>query len=238
MSQLNDDYSTSPNDATFAAPLTYLPKINANGLSPTAPTTYHSSTSPLANGVSSSPLNSRSCTTCRKRKVRCDKRHPCSNCSKAGVECIFPGPGRAPRRSRKPPDAELLARLRRLEGVVQNLGKGIDEEGEVIEIAQPSEEPTKPAVDEAKSNTLKNCGLFRSVPGPENTDHGGMVKEFGRLVVDEGRSRYVSNKFWNSLSEEVSCTFSVCYVVPHCYLRTLLGSWAATGPVLRRVLSV
>ena len=30
-----------------------------------------------------------------------------------------------------------------------------------------------------------------------------LVKNFGRLVVEEGRSRYVSNKFWNSLSEEV-----------------------------------
>lgn len=30
-----------------------------------------------------------------------------------------------------------------------------------------------------------------------------LVKDFGRLVVEEGRSRYVSNKFWTSLSEEV-----------------------------------
>jgi len=29
-------------------------------------------------------------------------------------------------------------------------------------------------------------------------------KEFGRLVIDEGRSRYVSNQFWVSLSDEVS----------------------------------
>lgn len=234
MSQLNDDLPTSSNDATLAAPLTYGPKINANGLSPTAATTYPNSTSPLANGVSSSSLNSRSCTTCRKRKVRCDKRHPCSNCNKAGVECIFPGPGRAPRRSRKPADAELLARLRRLEGVVQHLGKGIDEEGEVVEIAQPSEEPTKPAVDECEPKTLKTCGLLRFIPGPKDTDHGGIAKEFGQLVVDEGRSRYVSNKFWNSLSEEVSWIFSTCYVVLHCDLRTFLGSWAATGPVSRR----
>lgn len=28
-------------------------------------------------------------------------------------------------------------------------------------------------------------------------------KEFGRLVIDEGKSRYVSNTFWASLSEEV-----------------------------------
>lgn len=99
--------------------------------------------------------------------------------------------------------------------MVQNLGKGIDEEGEVIEIAQPPEEPPKPAVDEPKSKTLSNCGRPRWVPGPDYTNQDGIVKEFGRLVVDEGRSRYVSNKFWNSLSEEVSCTFSACCFIPH-----------------------
>ena len=204
MSQLNGDYSASPNEATFAASLTYLPQRNGNGPPPLTATTNQNSTSPQSNGTTSSPLNARSCTTCRKRKVRCDKRHPCSNCNKAGAECIFPGPGRAPRRSRKPPDTELLARLRRLEGVVQNLGKGIDEEGEVIEIAQPPEEPAKSAAEEKKPQTLSDCGMLRAVPGriPPNPD--GMVKEFGRLVVDEGRSRYVSNKFWNSLSEEVA----------------------------------
>ena len=72
---------------------------------------------------------------------------------------------------------------------MQNLGKGIDEEGEVVEVPQSPEEPTRP-------KTL----------------------EFGRLVVDEGRSRYVSNKFWNSLSEEASYTFRKSYAFPpHCW---------------------
>ena len=41
---------------------------------------------------------------------------------------------------------------------------------------------------------------------PSRADDGtdGVVKKLGRLVVDEGRSRYVSNKFWMSLSEEVA----------------------------------
>jgi len=97
--------------------------------------------------------------------------------------------------------------------VVQNLGKGIDEEGEVIEMVLSPEEPAKPTVDEAKQKpkTLSDCGMLRSVQGPNNTNQDGMIKEFGRLVVDEGRSRYVSNKFWNSLSEEVSNMFYSYY---------------------------
>ena len=172
--------------------------------------------SPLeTNGVDGSTLNPRSCVTCRKRKVKCDKRHPCSNCNKAAIDCIFPGPGRAPRRSRKPPDTELLARLRRLEGVVQSLGKGVDENGEAI-VEPPIETVnTQPLQTNGTEGvqSRKTCGVIGShdahpswLPEARTGEKGteGIVKEFGRLVVDEGRSRYVSNKFWNSLSEEVA----------------------------------
>lgn len=152
----------------------------------------------------------RSCITCRKRKVKCDKRHPCSNCSRAAIECVFPGPGRAPRRSRKPPDTELLARLRRLEGVVQSLGKGIDEDGETIvetqekkpEITEKLPVGQQPAVNGTKPAKYAPNGIHE--PDKDDADTNGMVKEFGRLVVEHGKSRYVSNKFWASLSEEVA----------------------------------
>ncbi|KAL8643227.1 MAG: hypothetical protein Q9226_008415, partial [Calogaya cf. arnoldii] len=128
----------------------------------------------------------------------------------AGTECVFPGPGRAPRRSRKAPDAELLARLRRLEGVVQHLGKGLDEEGEKVE-DDLKDGPT-PAIDadasppkspKEEKKIPKACGLFNG-PEPRKSSVDGVTKEFGRLQVDEGRSRYVSNKFWNSLGEEIA----------------------------------
>lgn len=161
------------------------------------------------NGHPAPLLNPRSCTTCRKRKVRCDKRHPCANCTKANIDCVFPGPGRAPRRSRKPPDTELLARLRRLEAVVQNLGTGLDEEGRSIELGSEGAEPPQkpPTEDHAKwmSGPPTNAeGIFGlHTAKRDNTQSDGLVKEFGRLTVDGGRSRYVSNKFWVSLSEEV-----------------------------------
>src|SRR2546423_9052138 len=80
-----------------------------------------------SDSVHSAHLNQRSCVTCRRRKVRCDKIHPsCTNCSKAGIECVFPGPGRAKRKTRKPQDAELLARLKKLEGVIQSLGAQVE----------------------------------------------------------------------------------------------------------------
>ena len=124
------------------------------------------------------------------------------------MECVFPGPGRAPRRTRKPPDTELLARLRRLEGVVQSLGKGVDEEGEtIIEPALVKQEPPQPIL--AKQNGTEESkpkcpGATMHEPKKEDAATKSMVKEFGRLVVEDGRSRYVSNKFWTSLSDEVA----------------------------------
>ncbi|KAH0543582.1 hypothetical protein FGG08_002143 [Glutinoglossum americanum] len=111
----------------------------------------------------SAHLNPRSCVTCRRRKVKCDKHSPCSNCTKAHIPCIFPERGRAVRRPRKPPDNELLKRLAKLEGVVEELsGQVAMEEGGV------------------GAQFVKN-----EIPASE--------KESGRLVIDEGRSRYVDD---------------------------------------------
>ncbi|CAK7266670.1 hypothetical protein SEPCBS57363_002207 [Sporothrix epigloea] len=90
-------------------------------------TVYSPTTTP------SSELNPRSCVTCRYRKVRCDKLMPCTNCRRAMVPCTFPAPERAPRRPRRKDSAtlkphqpskremELLKRLHKLEGIVEEL---------------------------------------------------------------------------------------------------------------------
>lgn len=200
---MEEDFATSP--ASTNSPVTVTQSASNDNSNQSAPkTSSRSSNSPPVSGPSAPPVNPRSCTTCRKRKVRCDKRHPCSNCNKAGTECIFPGPGRAPRRSRKPPDTELLARLRRLEGVVQSLGKGIDEDGDV-EAAEAEAKPVKAEVEDSGRICLdKNAFLGIHKSSGQSADPTGLLREFGRLKVEGGRSRYVSNKFWVSLSDEVS----------------------------------
>ncbi|KAF2731933.1 hypothetical protein EJ04DRAFT_441932 [Polyplosphaeria fusca] len=151
------------------------------------------------NGTVTSPggalANPRSCVTCRKRKVKCDKKHPCSNCARAKIECIFPGPGRAPRKARKPPDGELLERLRRLEGVVSNLNAQVEEheqEAADRDRAQRGEELERRSSWKREEPSV---AVDNSVEGLEN--------RFGRLVVDKGRSRYINNSFWASLNNEV-----------------------------------
>ncbi|KAJ5503438.1 Transcription factor [Penicillium fimorum] len=155
---------------------------------------------------------SRSCVTCRRRKVRCNKRSPCSNCTKAGIDCIFPPPGRAPRKSKRPPDAELLSRLRRLEGVIDHLRGSGDTEGTSTSTQAPSSttgsstvrnESTAPtSVSTEPPNQARSpCPFEQSDPKKLAPDK--FENEFGRLVIDEGRSRYVSNRLWASLGDEI-----------------------------------
>ncbi|KAL8805739.1 MAG: hypothetical protein Q9182_001772 [Xanthomendoza sp. 2 TL-2023] len=214
MAHFETDFSTSPVETTRSPSNPQSTPSNASGPATNSSKSRQNTDSPPTIGAkgssSASQPNPRSCVTCRKRKVRCDKRHPCSNCNRAAIECVFPGPGRAPRRSRKPPDAELLARLRRLEGVVQNLGKNLDEEEGNGEDTKDEAMPTNdtdsgtPKSPKKEKDKLPNsCGLFNG-PEPRKKSLDGISKEFGRLVVDEGRSRYVSNNFWNSLGEEIA----------------------------------
>lgn len=158
------------------------------------------------NGGSLAP-NPRSCITCRRRKVKCDKKQPCSNCARAKIECIFPGPGRAPRKSRKPPDAELLERLRRLEGVVQTLNAQVEEHEQEAADRERDNSSRQGSVSE---NCFAGNGASRNSPSVVvDNSVEGLESRFGRLVVEKGRSRYINNSFWASLNNEVEDLKSV-----------------------------
>lgn len=156
-------------------------------------------------GAAAAGLNPRSCVTCRRRKVKCDKKQPCSNCARAKIECIFPGPGRAPRKSRKLPDGELMERLRRLEGVVQSLNAQVEEH----EQADAEREKNGGGCPLGTAGEEQGgCPSGRDQQGASvvvDNSVEGLETRFGRLVVDQGRSRYINNSFWASLNNEVSC---------------------------------
>ncbi|GME47306.1 hypothetical protein GTA08_BOTSDO11736 [Neofusicoccum parvum] len=174
---------------------------------PSPPIHNHS----ISSASGSSGLNPRSCVTCRRRKVKCDKKHPCTNCTKARIECIFPAPGRAPRKARKPPDAELLERLRKLEGMVKILGgaEADDDKAQTSEGEKPVEtavDTTEVRAEQPKNRNIENedCAKYARYLPPEDKTIAGLETRFGRLVVNEGRSRYINSSFWASLNNEVN----------------------------------
>lgn len=104
---------------------------------------------------------------------------------RAGIDCIFPGPGRAPRKLRKPPDVELLSRLKRLEGVVQSLGVLVDEDGVLIQ-------------KDDRGKGLKKEDVVEQSTQDHEKNKNALDKNLGRLVISDDRSRYISSPFWSS----------------------------------------
>ncbi|PTB66025.1 hypothetical protein BBK36DRAFT_1160141 [Trichoderma citrinoviride] len=181
----------------------------------------------MAPGDAGTPLlNPRSCVTCRRRKVRCDKQMPCSNCRRALIPCVFPAPGRAPRQHRPkdpnaPPKAtsqrevELVKRLKKLEGIVEELSGQIEiETGARVSSAgaSPSNDGS-PSTQRAKSSSLSamTSGLadhgdgHSAGDGSESPMMRESRKQLGRLVLNDnkGTSRYVSSGFWSRLNDEL-----------------------------------
>jgi hypothetical protein len=67
----------------------------------------------------SKPQRVLACVRCQQRKIKCDRKFPCSNCSTSGLQCV---PAtltqRGPRR-RRFPERELLDRLRKYEDLLR-----------------------------------------------------------------------------------------------------------------------
>lgn len=126
-------------------------------------------------------LSKRSCTRCSQRKVRCDRKIPaCGQCSKHNSnECVYPADKRAPRKLNRPPIPEILVQLKQLEEEVERLQ----------------------SVSAKQSLDLDDQTCVRSL-GPRTEDHNSQsdtekvldTPPSGRLVIRDGRSRYVGDE--------------------------------------------
>lgn len=132
-------------------------------------------------------LQQLSCITCRRRKVRCNRRDPCFNCVKAGIACVFPEPVRNSRKIRESSRTDLGHRLNRLEDLVQGL-----------------QNPTYSDSGTVRSITtsFQECPYLDTDPR-EAPQKQGSPEEFGRLAVDHGCGRYISNRLWASVCDQV-----------------------------------
>lgn len=119
----------------------------------------------------------RTCVLCRRRKIKCDRQHPCSNCIYAELECVYPvGQGRAPKKSRAALNAQLSERLSRLEAIVQCL--------------------------QAASSSKSSQQSLKEGPTTEIDDSIG--RRLGQLVIDDTRSHYLGHAMWANLGNEAS----------------------------------
>ena len=168
-----------------------------------------------------------SCVICRRRKVKCDRRDPCGNCTRANVECHFPVTGRIPRRSRNASawespaqrQAELISRLRRLETVVTELTAQVEESSAPGVSRKAPAPPTSVRLGGPGGSDLASDARFvvgqslpgtsSNVPNSERQPGSEFDEEFGRLVVDNDGSIRVGNQFWSVFCDEVGRFYRV-----------------------------
>ncbi|GKZ25201.1 hypothetical protein AbraIFM66951_000541 [Aspergillus brasiliensis] len=142
----------------------------------------------------------RTCSSCRQRKVKCDRQRPCINCSRSGVECIYPpGRGRAPKRPRNAVNAQLSHRLTRLESIIRSFEYHQSQGSSTSHPAAPV------ALSPRADSRASESSHIHSVPGTNHSDSANSIEQhLGRLLIDESRSYYVSNVLWANLGDEIA----------------------------------
>ncbi|KAI9742983.1 MAG: hypothetical protein M1818_003278 [Claussenomyces sp. TS43310] len=133
-----------------------------------------------------------SCVSCRQRKIKCNKVHPCAPCLKSGMQCVFPNRVRVPRGRQgatKARDSELLKRIARLESLVSKVdaSKALKQDDEVGESRGSGSNVPPTTVD--------------SVAEPRPREIASQYAAFVRR--QENGTQYISNDFWTNLGEEM-----------------------------------
>ncbi len=86
-------------------------------------------TTGTAEAISSGPQRApRSCQVCHFRKIKCDKRQPCAQCSKAGKTCVYPPAGPRSRRTKRTINAEMASRIAYLEKTLGKVARATKED--------------------------------------------------------------------------------------------------------------
>ncbi|KAK6540794.1 hypothetical protein TWF694_008184 [Orbilia ellipsospora] len=151
-----------------------------------------------------------SCTNCRRRKVRCDRRHPCVPCTRHNFECIFPISGRLPRRTRNagvsqpgpvaPKHEQLLSRLRSLEAIVSELGSQ-------VENAVTGEGSNDQDSNENMSNTDDSVVSISGTGSSQTKSISPGAGRYDSMVVEKNGDLVVGDRFWTVFCGEVEHIF-------------------------------
>lgn len=114
-----------------------------------------------------------SCIHCRQRKIKCDKLHPCSPCSRSGFTCAFPERVRHPKRktsSTKAANDELLQRLARMEDLIAKMKQDEGKANHDSEF-ECGRDPTSTSRPEMRRESTQTSDLLR--PRRENSGEIG-----------------------------------------------------------------
>ncbi|KAF7929141.1 hypothetical protein BELL_0643g00050 [Botrytis elliptica] len=144
---------------------------------PIQPDEGTSDMSPTTSTITSSskPQRVLACLRCQQRKIKCDRRYPCSTCVKSRVQCI-PATQLPRQRRRRFPERELLDRLRKYEDLLRQHNIKF----EPLHKESPHTEGHNDSDDEQPKATT-------NVPSPSTTNSGKV---------------YEAMNLWHAMSQE------------------------------------
>lgn len=199
------------------------PARTANMPSQTQPTPPSSTSSP--NGASPDNQNFRvvrkrnriplSCAPCRHRKLKCNRGHPCDNCSKRGdtASCNYATAGNRRKGANGPngtPD-DMQNRIDRLEGLVLSLmGSNGSQSGgpaaaqAMINSSRSNSLSTGSQLDVEGADVIKEEMQGQNGEMTEESDVEQVSRGLGIMKVDNGRSVFASDAHWYAILGEIS----------------------------------
>ncbi|WRT66045.1 uncharacterized protein IL334_002997 [Kwoniella shivajii] len=154
-----------------------------------------------SSGRESSPLTARSCKECRRRKLKCDRKTPCSSCVSRGLEDLCPD-GIVNTKT-----VQLRAEVDRLQQRILDLEDKLAGCSSKIEIDSSPTTADHPPFVGPTTNVLRRAGaasMHRSTTHDEQ-----WVPALGTLMLDNsGRARYVgstaASEWLNQLDSDAS----------------------------------
>ena len=129
-------------------------------------------------------LRAFSCLICRQRKVKCDRRTPCSNCVRAEKQCSFIAPVRGKRKRSRAPKEGLHAKLKRYEDLLKAYGARLEpaeaEDGEDADADSETASPPEVEMAEVAQSRIE-----------DRNDPYGLKENKPMLITKGGASRYL-----------------------------------------------
>ncbi|KAJ5937980.1 Fungal-specific transcription factor protein [Penicillium verhagenii] len=137
-----------------------------------------------------------SCKACRRRKVRCDRLHPCSNCSSRGMSstCVYIPQSTGPRGSKAA--AHVQDRINHLEGLVMGL---MQQTGSSTGLAST---PTTNSADDPPGTPSGNATqISREDIIPEIAPS---PSDYGSVRIRHSGVSYISSSHWAAVLDDIA----------------------------------
>ncbi|KAF2232309.1 hypothetical protein EV356DRAFT_517607 [Viridothelium virens] len=150
-----------------------------------------------------------SCGPCRHRKLKCNRGHPCDNCTKRGdtPSCTYAAPnnrkkGQSTNGAGPTPD-DMQNRIDRLEGLVLSLmTNGNQAAGPAAAIAAISGSGSTESADAPID--MNGDDMIKEDQEGEDSEVDQVAKSIGIMKVDNGKSLFISDAHWYTILSDIA----------------------------------